>query len=241
MIAVLPSSLLAALPLAVAAGFVSFISPCVLPLLPGYLAFLSGAAGTLEGRSGRGRAVVGALAFVIGFAIVFVSLGTLFGGFGALLKDHERMLSIVFGLVAVEMVEPRTTNPSPATRLDHRRGRVGIPVRARMDAVSRSNPGGDPRTGGREFERDRTTRIDPGVLLLLGTRHPVRRRRAGHRVGVDRVVVATSPPTHDRANRWRAVDRHRDPRGDGRVALVRPLVASELSVVARNFVVMVAS
>ena len=45
MIATLPSSLLAALPIAVAAGFVSFISPCVLPLLPGYLAILSGAAG----------------------------------------------------------------------------------------------------------------------------------------------------------------------------------------------------
>ena len=101
MIATLPSSLLAALPLAVAAGFVSFISPCVLPLLPGYLAFLSGAAGTLEGRSGRGRAVIGAVAFIIGFAIVFVSLGALFGGFGALLKDHERILSIVFGAVTI--------------------------------------------------------------------------------------------------------------------------------------------
>jgi cytochrome c-type biogenesis protein len=101
MIAVLPSSLLAALPLAVAAGFVSFISPCVLPLLPGYLAFLSGAAGTLEGRSSRGRAVVGAVAFVIGFAIVFVSLGFLFGGFGQLLKDHEQILSIVFGSMTI--------------------------------------------------------------------------------------------------------------------------------------------
>ena len=101
MIAVLPSSLLAALPLAVAAGFVSFISPCVLPLLPGYLAFLSGATGTLEGRSGRGRAVVGAVAFVIGFALVFVSLGALFGGFGAMLKDHDRILSIVFGAVTI--------------------------------------------------------------------------------------------------------------------------------------------
>jgi cytochrome c-type biogenesis protein len=101
MIATLPSSLLAALPIAVAAGFVSFISPCVLPLLPGYLAFLSGAAGSLEGRSGRGRAVIGAIAFIIGFAVVFVSLGALFGGFGALLRDHERVLSIVFGAVTI--------------------------------------------------------------------------------------------------------------------------------------------
>jgi len=101
MIATLPSSLLAALPIAVAAGFVSFISPCVLPLLPGYLAFLSGAAGSLEGRSGRGRAVLGSISFIIGFAIVFVSVGALFGGFGALLRDHERTLSIVFGSVTI--------------------------------------------------------------------------------------------------------------------------------------------
>lgn len=101
MIATLPSSLLAALPIAVAAGFVSFISPCVLPLLPGYLAFLSGAAGSLEGRSGRGRAVVGSVAFILGFAIVFVSLGALFGGLGASLKDHQRGLAIVFGAVTI--------------------------------------------------------------------------------------------------------------------------------------------
>ena len=101
MIATLPSSLLAALPIAVAAGFVSFVSPCVLPLLPGYLAFLSGAAGSLEGRAGRGRVVIGAIAFIIGFAIVFVSLGALFGGFGSLLRDDQRTLSIVFGSITI--------------------------------------------------------------------------------------------------------------------------------------------
>jgi cytochrome c-type biogenesis protein len=97
----LASSLLAALPIAVAAGFVSFISPCVLPLVPGYLAFLSGAAGTLEGRSGRGRAVVGAIAFIVGIAVVFVSLGALFGGFGQWLRDDQRVLSIVFGTITI--------------------------------------------------------------------------------------------------------------------------------------------
>jgi cytochrome c-type biogenesis protein len=100
-IATLPSSLLAALPIAIAAGFVSFASPCVLPLLPGYLAFLSGATGSLEGRSGRGRAVVGSIAFILGFSVFFVSLGALFGGLGASLKDHERVLSIVFGSVTI--------------------------------------------------------------------------------------------------------------------------------------------
>jgi cytochrome c-type biogenesis protein len=72
-----------------------------LPLLPGYLAFLGGAAGTLEGRSGRGRAVIGSIAFILGFAFVFVSVGALFGGLGASLKDHERLLGVVFGAVTI--------------------------------------------------------------------------------------------------------------------------------------------
>jgi cytochrome c-type biogenesis protein len=100
-IATLPSSLLAALPVAVAAGFVSFVSPCVLPLLPGYLAFLGGAAGNLEGRRGRGRALMGSLAFVLGFAVVFVSAGALFGSFGASLRGHQRFLEVVFGAFTV--------------------------------------------------------------------------------------------------------------------------------------------
>ena len=101
MVAALPSSLIAAFPLAFAAGLVSFISPCVLPLLPGYLAFLSGSAGRIEGRSGRGRALVGSLAFVVGFALVFVSFGALFGGLGSSLKTHQRLLEEVFGVVTI--------------------------------------------------------------------------------------------------------------------------------------------
>ncbi len=101
MVATLPSSLLAAFPLAFAAGVVSFISPCVLPLLPGYLAFLSGATGQTGARAGKGRAVIGSLAFVLGFAVVFVSFGALFGGLGSSLRTHQRELEVVFGLVTV--------------------------------------------------------------------------------------------------------------------------------------------
>ena len=100
-IATLPSSLVAAFPLAFAAGLVSFISPCVLPLLPGYLAFLSGATGSIEGRSGRGRAVAGSLAFVVGFALVFVSFGAAFGGLGGSLRTHQRGLEIAFGVITI--------------------------------------------------------------------------------------------------------------------------------------------
>jgi cytochrome c-type biogenesis protein len=97
----LPASLFAAIPLAIAAGFISFASPCVLPLVPGYLAFLSGAAGRLEGRSGRGRAFIGSIAFIAGFTIVFVSFGALFGDFGERLNAHLRILEIVFGVVTI--------------------------------------------------------------------------------------------------------------------------------------------
>jgi cytochrome c-type biogenesis protein len=100
-IASLPASLILAIPLAIAAGFISFASPCVLPLLPGYVAFLTGATGRLEGRSEKGRAFVGSIAFVLGFAFVFVSLGALFGGFGSSMKVHQRVLEEVFGVVTI--------------------------------------------------------------------------------------------------------------------------------------------
>ncbi len=103
MIASLPASLFVAIPLAIAAGLVSFLSPCVLPLLPGYLAFLSGAAGSIEGRTGRGRAFVGSVAFVIGFALVFVSLGALFGELGKELRTHQRILEEIFGVVTIAL------------------------------------------------------------------------------------------------------------------------------------------
>lgn len=99
--ATLPASLFAAIPLAIAAGFISFASPCVLPLVPGYLAFLTGAAGRLEGQSGRGRAAVGSIAFIAGFTLVFVSFGALFGGLGQRLDAHQRVLEIVFGVITI--------------------------------------------------------------------------------------------------------------------------------------------
>lgn len=101
MMATLPASLLAAFPLAFAAGLVSFVSPCVLPLLPGYLAFLGGSASHLDGRSARGRTLLGSMAFILGFSTIFVSFGALFGQFGDTLKAHQRPLEIAFGLVTI--------------------------------------------------------------------------------------------------------------------------------------------
>jgi cytochrome c-type biogenesis protein len=74
---ILGGSLFAAIPMALLAGIVSFISPCVLPLVPGYLGFVSGLSNQ------RGRMILGAILFVLGFSVVFVSFGALFGGIGA--------------------------------------------------------------------------------------------------------------------------------------------------------------
>lgn len=100
MIATLPASLIAAIPVAMAAGFVSFASPCVLPLVPGYVAFLSGAVGTTTERS-RHRAVLGSFSFILGFGVIFVSEGALFGEFGLHFRADGRVLAVVFGVITI--------------------------------------------------------------------------------------------------------------------------------------------
>jgi cytochrome c-type biogenesis protein len=138
---------LIALLIALAAGFLSFVSPCVLPLVPGYLSYITGmsaadiavaevhrervavraaAAGHAgdgqvattpyhdSARAGTahppsqtmanlpgGRVLVGAWLFILGFALVFVTLGAAFGGLGGMLRAHETALTRVFGLITI--------------------------------------------------------------------------------------------------------------------------------------------
>lgn len=95
-------SVLLALPVAVLAGLVSFFSPCVLPLLPGYLTYATGlGAGEITAGTARRRVVAGTLGFVAGLALVFVATGALAGGLGAALVQWQRPLSVVAGLVAI--------------------------------------------------------------------------------------------------------------------------------------------
>lgn len=96
-------SLVVAIPLALAAGIVSFLSPCVLPLVPGYVAFMTGIAGTnaMSRTKKRSRALIGTLAFITGIAIVFVSYGALFGGLGKVFIEHQRPIQIVMGAIVV--------------------------------------------------------------------------------------------------------------------------------------------
>ena len=96
----LASSFWAAAPVAFTAGVLSFVSPCVLPLLPGYLAFLSGSVGQGGGAT-RGRSLAGAACFVLGFSLFYVSTGALFGAIGVTLKTHQRGLDLVLGVLTI--------------------------------------------------------------------------------------------------------------------------------------------
>jgi cytochrome c-type biogenesis protein len=94
-------SLLLALPIALAAGALSFLSPCVLPLVPGYLAFVTGLIGTDLADARKGRVLAGTLLFVFGFSALFVSYGAFFGGVGYTLADHAELISRILGLVTI--------------------------------------------------------------------------------------------------------------------------------------------
>jgi cytochrome c-type biogenesis protein len=84
------------IPLAFAAGLLSFITPCVLPLVPGYLSVVSGAQVGVGGR----RVALASIPFIAGFTAVFVALGAVAGAAGGLFSD-ARLLRMVAGLIVV--------------------------------------------------------------------------------------------------------------------------------------------
>ncbi|GAB4080605.1 cytochrome c biogenesis protein CcdA [Modestobacter muralis] len=114
--------LLVAAAVAALAGLISFASPCVLPLVPGYLSYVTGLVGsgaraapapapaggsvatalrTTDERSTRGRMVLGAVLFVLGFTVVFVSISSAFGGLGRLLLEYNDPITRVMGVVTI--------------------------------------------------------------------------------------------------------------------------------------------
>ncbi|RSS51223.1 cytochrome c biogenesis CcdA family protein [Streptomyces sp. WAC01280] len=96
-------TLLLALPIAVLGGLVSFFSPCVLPLVPGYLSYVTGVTGADLAESRRGRMTAGAVLFVLGFTAVFVSGGALFGYFGWTLRKYSDTLTTTLGVLMILM------------------------------------------------------------------------------------------------------------------------------------------
>lgn len=101
----LSGSMPLAIPVALVAGLVSFFSPCVIPLLPGYLSYATGLSGADlaggEAESHRGRMLLGSVLFVLGFAVVFVILGAISGAAGQWLVDYRRTITVVLGSLTI--------------------------------------------------------------------------------------------------------------------------------------------
>lgn len=87
---ILNGSMLLAIPVAALAGLVSFLSPCVLPLVPGYLGYVTGLTGVDLQKQRRGRMLAGIGLFVLGFSVVFVIIGAGVGQLGAWLRGADQ-------------------------------------------------------------------------------------------------------------------------------------------------------
>ena len=170
----------AKIPLAFAAGLLSFATPCVLPLVPGYLAAVSGARGGVGGR----RVLVASLPFVAGFTAVFVGLGAAAAAAGGLFAENQRLLLAVAGLVIVvlgfafmgllpfpwleRLVAPELVEGARAS------GSAAPPrrrLRGLRRALRRAGPRHDPRA--RERGADRRAGHAPAPRLLGRARAPV--------------------------------------------------------------------
>lgn len=101
-------SLFLAVPLAMLAGLVSFLSPCVLPLVPGYLSYITGLTGSelasgdgSLSRRARSQIILGCCLFILGFSLVFVLLGSAFGAISGFLYEYQTLLQRIFGVLVI--------------------------------------------------------------------------------------------------------------------------------------------
>lgn len=93
----LSGNLILALPIAAIAGLISFASPCVIPLVPGYLTYAAGFS------QNRGKLFLGSLLFVFGFTALFVAYGALFGSLGGAISANQKNISRVLGIFTIVM------------------------------------------------------------------------------------------------------------------------------------------
>ncbi len=118
--------LLVAFPVAVLAGLISFISPCVLPLVPGYLSFAAGYS------KSKDRVFLGSTLFVLGFSVLFISYGALFGGIGSRIATNDETITRILGVITIllglifmgRFPMMRTFSPKVATN----GGLIGAPL-----------------------------------------------------------------------------------------------------------------
>ena len=162
-------SLLLALPVALLAGLVSFLSPCVLPLVPGYLGYVTGATDTTQ--VSRRRTAAGAALFVAGFSVVFLLYVVLAGTAGRFLLEYEALILRIAGVVVLMMglvfigkgsILQRTVRPKwlPAT------GLAGAPLLGAVFGVGWTPCIGPTLAAILSLS---FYEADPGRALLIGT------------------------------------------------------------------------
>lgn len=100
---ILDGSLLLAAAVAALAGIVAFLSPCVFPVVPGYLAYVSGIAGQREAKDRTGRLAIGALLFILGFTVIFMLMGGFVGAIGYTLKAYAVWINRIAGVLVILM------------------------------------------------------------------------------------------------------------------------------------------
>lgn len=98
---VLNGPILLAMAVALLAGLVSFLSPCILPLVPGYVGYVTGLTGTHVKDKKTWTVLAGVGLFILGFATVFVAIGILFSGLGALVSQWIDVVTRIFGVIVV--------------------------------------------------------------------------------------------------------------------------------------------
>jgi cytochrome c-type biogenesis protein len=123
---ILDGFLLTAFPIAVFAGLISFLSPCVLPLVPGYLSFAAGFS------QARGKIFLGSALFVAGFSALFISYGALFGELGARVSTKEELITRVLGVLTIVMgflfLGAFPLMPTIKPRISTTGGLIGAPI-----------------------------------------------------------------------------------------------------------------
>ena len=123
---ILSGMLVAAFPISIIAGLISFLSPCVLPLVPGDLSFAAGLS------RNRGKVLLGSILFVSGFTALFVSYGALFGGLGSKILIHEGIITRILGVFTIALgvifMGAFPMMPTYKPRMSVVGGLVGAPV-----------------------------------------------------------------------------------------------------------------
>lgn len=195
---VLSGPLLGAVLVAALAGLVSFASPCVLPLVPGFLGYVGGMTSAGGGAPARRRLVVGALLFVAGFTVVFLAMSVVISGLGLALTEHQGLLLRVSGAVVLALGLLMLLQPTTAWRVRWRpaAGLAGAPLLGVAFGLGFSACTGPALAAIQTLGTSILPGDDQvGRALVLGTAYSLG-------LGVPFVLVAAGLGWVSRASRW---------------------------------------